>query len=355
MTWASPQPLHWGAPLTSGGAPALLPASHQGPLMRTAATTTLLATCALLALAGCDNDAPVPPSPSPDAGTRPDAGTEPDAGTQPDAGSVQGPAVIGSTPSEGATNVLPVELFKVDATTTGVRKLVTLTFDTPMGTTAAEVTLVDRTTPANPARTLTGTWSGDGLTLSVAIPRPESDLPPLEEETAYTLELGGLRGAKGHAVDTSHAGLGDGRLDFTTGRRDGTTEHACAHALLERPASVTASASPTIYPATDTSHEFYALTLPTSGTSFLGYTEVVSGESRDEPVILYLNHPIPVAVHDTTEGEDAVASALEPARPVCLPAITHTLKFTAPGGDRFLRLTFGPTEQETFTFVFERY
>lgn len=321
--------------------------------MRTTVTTTLLATCALLALAGCDHDDPAPPAP--DAGTRPDAGAELDAGTQPDAGSVQGPAVIGSTPTEGETNVLPVELFKEGATTTGVRKLVTLTFDTPMNTTAAEVTLVDRTTPANAPRTLTGIWSEDGLTLSVAIPRPEADLPPLEEDTTYTLELGALRDTEGRTVDTSHTGLGDGRLDFTTGRRAGTTEHACAHALLERPMPVTASASPTIYPATDSPHAFYGLTLPASGASFLGYTEVVSGESRDEPVILYLNHPIPVAVHDTTEGEDAVASALEPARPVCLPAITHTVKFTAPGGDRFLRLTFGPTEQETFTFVFERY
>jgi len=317
--------------------------------MRTAAATTLLATCALLALTGCDNDAPTPPTPSPDAGTRPDAGTEPDAGA------TQGPIVIGSTPAEGEQDVLPVELFKLDATTTAVRKRVTLTFDTPMDPTAAEVTLIDRTTPANAPRTLTGAWSEDGLTLSVVIPRPEPDLPPLEEETAYTLEFDGLRSAEGDAVDASHPGLGDGRLDFTTGRRDGTTEHACAHALLERPLPVTASASPTLYPATDASHAFYALTLPAGGASFLGYTEVVSGESRDEPVILYLNQSIPVAVHDTTEGEDVISSALEPARPVCLPAITHTLKFTAPGGDRFLRLTFGPTEQETFTFVFERY
>ncbi len=320
--------------------------------MRTASTATVLATCALLALAGCDNDAPTPPAP--DAGSRPDAGTPPDAGTAPDAGSVQGPIVTGSTPAEGEQNVVPVELF-VAGTTSAARKRVTLTFDTPMDSSASQVTLMDQTTPANALRTLTGTWSEDGLTLTVDIPRPEADLPPLEEESRYTLDLADLRSGEGHPVDTAHAGLGDGRLDFTTGRRDAAMEHACAHALLESPRAVAASASPTIYPATDAPHAFYALTLPANETSFLGYTEVVSGDGRDEPVVLYLDHPVPVAVHDMTEGEDAVASALEPARSVCLPAITHTLKFTAPGGDRFLRLTFGPTERETFHFVFERY
>ncbi|WP_426755451.1 Ig-like domain-containing protein [Myxococcus sp. Y35] len=323
--------------------------------MRTVTTATLLATCALLSLAGCDNDDPTPPSPTPDAGTQPDAGTEPDAGTQPDAGSVQGPIVTGSTPGEGEQDVVPVEMFVADTATMAVRKRVSLTFDTPMDTTASQVTLIDQTTPANAPRALTGTWSEDGLTLSVDIPRPEADLPPLEEETRYTLDLEGLRSSEGRPVDATHAGLGDGRLDFTTGRRDAAMEHACGHSLLESPRPVTASASPTIYPATDAPHAFYALTLPASGSSFLGYTEVVSGEGRDEPVVLYLNHAVPVAVHDMTEGEDAIASALEPARPVCLPAITHTLKFTAPGGDRFLRLTFGPTQQETFNFVFERY
>ena len=70
---------------------------------------------------------------------------------------------------------------------------------------------------------------------------------------------------------------------------------------------------------------------------------------------LYLSQSVPVAVHDTTEGETLVASTLEPAAPVCLPAITHVMKLTAPSGDHFLRLTFGPTEHETLTFVFERY
>ncbi|QSQ28544.1 Ig-like domain-containing protein [Pyxidicoccus parkwayensis] len=266
------------------------------------------------------------------------------------------PHVTASTPSEGATDVLPVELYKADATNLALRKVLTLTFNEPMDTSTAQVTLRDVTTPANAPRTLTGTWSSDGHTLTVVIPRPEPDLPPLEQENRYTLDVTGLRGATGQPVDTAHAVLGDGKLDFTTGRRDANVEHACTHALLNPPQAVTAGSSPTsFYPATDTGHTFYGLTLPADGTSFRGYTEVVTDPDRNETVALYLSQSVPVTVHDTTEGETLVASTLEPAAPVCVPAIKHVARFPAPSGDRFLRLTFGPTAHETLTFVFERY
>ncbi|MCY1019175.1 Ig-like domain-containing protein [Pyxidicoccus sp. MSG2] len=266
------------------------------------------------------------------------------------------PHVTASQPAEGAAGVLPVELHKADATNLALRKVLTLTFNEPMDASTTQVTLRDVTTPANAPRMLMGTWSSDGLTLTVAIPRPESDLPPLEQENRYTLDVTTLRSATGQPVDTTHAGLGDGKLDFTTGRRDANVEHACTHALLNPPQAVTAGSAPTsFYPATDTGHTFYGLTLPSTGTSFRGYTEVVTDPDRDQTVALYLSQSVPVAVHDTTEGEALVVSTLEPAAPVCLPAITHVLKFSAPSGDRFLRLTFGPTEHETLTFVFERY
>lgn len=266
------------------------------------------------------------------------------------------PHVTASTPAEGATGVMPVELYKADGTSTGLRKVLTVTFSEVMDATAAGVTLTDVTTPANAPRTLTGTWSQDGLTLTVVIPRPEPDLPPLEQESQYSLDMTGLRSAAGRPVDTSHAGLGNGKLDFTTGRRDPNGEHACTHALLNTPEAVTAGGLPTgSMPATDSGHAFYRLTLPADGSAYRGYTEVITDPDRDQTVALYLNQPVPVAVHDTTEGEDAIASTLEPAPPVCVPAITHVLKLTAPGGDRFLRLTFGPAPIETFTFVFERY
>ncbi|GEN06763.1 Ig-like domain-containing protein [Myxococcus fulvus] len=264
------------------------------------------------------------------------------------------PHVVSSNPAEGATGVLPVQTHKV-GTNTALRRLVTVTFNEKMDVAEGRVTLRDQTTPANAPRSLTGTWSDDALTLTVSIPRPESDLPPLEEDSRYSLDLTLLRNQAGHALDTAHASLGDGRLDFTTGERDGVTEHACGHALLEAPVTLTAGASPTaMYPATDAPHEFYELTLPANGAAFLGYSEVVSDE-RDRPVILYLNQDVPIVVHDVTEAETVVPSTVTPAPQVCLPAITHTLKFTAPAGDRFLRLTYGPTPLEKFTFVFERY
>ncbi|WP_426735273.1 Ig-like domain-containing protein [Myxococcus faecalis] len=416
--------------------------------MRFSNAATLLATCTLLALTGCDNDDPTPTPP--DGGTTTDAG--PDAGdtapptvtgttpaadavdvapgsaitvrfsepVQRDSGTVRAadgdvilsletghwedegrtliahptqplragakvdvtverfedlagnrqaaaysfsfqvgadvarPHVVASNPAEGATGVLPVQTYKVGTSTT-LRRLVTVTFNEKMDVAEGRVTLRDESTPANAPRSLTGTWSEDALTLTVSIPRPESDLPPLEEESRYSVDLTQLRNEAGHALDTSHASLGDGRLDFTTGKRDGVTEHACGHALLEAPVAVTAGASPTaMYPATDAPHEFYELTLPANGGAFLGYSEVVSDE-RDRPVILYLNQDVPIVVHDVTDAETVVPSTVTPAPQVCLPAITHTLKFTAPAGDRFLRLTYGPTPLEKFTFVFERY
>ncbi|MFP2932628.1 Ig-like domain-containing protein [Pyxidicoccus sp. 3LG] len=418
--------------------------------MRLAHATALLATCAVLALTGCNDDS----TDSPDAGTQPDAGMQPDAGdtvpptvtgTTPSAdeahvdatasitvrfsepmksgaGTVRAavdgtqralgagtwqadqraftvtpvealppgarvqvtvetdfedaagnrlaspltfhftvhgtaaprPHVTASSPAEGATNVLPVEMYKLDATNLGLRKVVTLTFSEPMDSTPSQVSLVDVTTPANAPRTLPGTWSTDGLTLTVAIPRPESDLPPLEQENQYSLDVTGLRSALGEPVSTTHAGLGDGKLDFTTGRRNADVEHACTHALVNPTEDVTAGNSPTsYYPPTDVGHTFYKVTLPADGTSFRGYTDVAT-TGQNQTFALYLDRALDVAVHDTTEGEELLTSTLEPAVPVCVPSITHVVKFASPG-DRFLRLTFGPTPHETFTFVFERY
>ncbi|MCP3099746.1 Ig-like domain-containing protein [Myxococcus sp. K15C18031901] len=320
--------------------------------MRPIHTTALLTLCAALALTGCDGEDS--PAPTPDAGQT-DAGTEPDSGVPDAGGDHVAPIATASDPTEGATGVLPVQTFKVDATNTSLRRLVSVSFDEPMDTTRAQVTLWDRTTPSTPSRALTGQWSEDALTLNLSIPRPEADLPPLEEDTRYTLDLTALRDVAGNPLDPTHPGLGDGKLDFTTGERDRVTEHACGHALLEAPVAVTAGASPTtMYPATDSPHEFYALTLPARGGEFLGYSEVVSAE-RDEPIVMYLDQELPVTVHDVTEEEAVIASTLTPAPAVCQPAITHVLRFTAPAGDRFLRLTYGPSPRQTLHFVFERY
>ncbi|AGC48706.1 hypothetical protein MYSTI_07434 [Myxococcus stipitatus DSM 14675] len=301
---------------------------------RSRRTAALLSTCALFAMTGCGSDDPSSPTPDPSDVTK--------------------PHVTASSPAEGATDVLPVQRFKLDAKTTGLQRVVTVSFSEPMDRQQAQVSLIDITTPAVAPRALTGVWSDDGKSLSLTIPRPQADLPPLEEDRHYALDLTALRDVSGNALDSVHEGLKDGRLDFTTGKRDRVVEHACAHALLDTPIPLTAGASPTAaYPAADTSHKVYALTLPASGAAFLGYTEVVSAE-REEAIVMYLGHEFTVTVHDVTEAETLIPTSLTPAPEVCVPVITHMLKFTAPAGDRFLRLTHGPTTRDAYTFVFER-
>ncbi|QSQ12590.1 Ig-like domain-containing protein [Myxococcus landrumensis] len=301
---------------------------------RSSRTAALLSTCALLVMTGCGSDDPSSPTPAPSDVTK--------------------PHVTASSPAEGATDVLPVQRFKLDAKTTGLQRVVTVSFSEPMDRQQAQVSLIDLGSPTTATRALIGTWSEDGKSLSITIPRPQADLPPLEEDRPYALDLTALRDVSGNALDAAHEGLKDGRLDFTTGKRDRSLEHACAHALLDVPIPLTAGASPTAaYPSADTSHKVYTLTLPASGASFLGYTEVVSAE-REEPIVMYLDQALTVAVHDVTEAETVIPTTLAPAPEVCAPVITHTLKFTAPAGDRFLRLTHGPTARDTSTFVFER-
>lgn len=336
--------------------------------MRFAHAAALLATCAALALTGCSDD----PDPVPDAGTRPDAGSpdagSPDAGPLPDAGSpdagsgtdggtVSGPHVTTSVPAEGATAVYPLEMF-LDASSgtpaVSFRKVVTLTFSAPMDATAAQVSLVDRTDSTVPPRALTGTWSSDGLTLTVTIPRPEDSTRPLEEDSRYALDLTGLKDAEGTALDASHAGLGDGRLDFTTGERDPELEHACTHVLVNTPEAVTAGRTKFAFPPlTDEGHARYAVTLPSGDAGFEGYTELISAPDVDEHVILYLDREVPVGVRNETAGQD-VTVTLAPTLPVC-QGITHTLSFDTEAGDQSYMFHFGPTPTETLGFVVERH
>ncbi|NMO17835.1 hypothetical protein HPC49_29215 [Pyxidicoccus fallax] len=275
------------------------------------------------------------------------------------------PHLVSSTPAEGATEVIPVEVHPTpDGTEVEYIKGVTLQFNEPMDTSAAQVTLRDVTTPANAPRALTGTWSEDGLSLTVRIPRPEADLPALEQENQYSLDLTGLRSTTGQPLDTTHAVLGDGRLDFTTGRRNPDLEHACLHVFLSAPDVVTAGTSLTgPAPATDLAHHFYEVTLPAvegNPASFRGYTEVATDREADQEVILYLNQDLPVEVIDTTEDLTPVPFTKEPVAPVCASGISHAVRFVATAdGLRFLRVGFGPVPAaqlptSKFTFVYER-
>lgn len=268
------------------------------------------------------------------------------------------PSVTASSVAEGAQGEYPVELFyDAQASRPGVylRKRVSVTFNTPMQRAQAQVRLENRTDTATAPRTLTGQWSEDGRVLSLIIPAPEEGGPPLEEESTYAMDLTALRSAEvGNRLDVT-AFLGDGKLDFTTGKRDGALEHACAHTLINTPEAVTASASrpPSGFPpSTDVGHTRYRVTLPGEGP-YEGHTELVSLPDEDEDIALYLSREVSVGAFDDIDGVD-VPVRLSSAPPACA-AVTHVARFSIARGDRFYYLGFHSTNAAEFELVLERY
>jgi len=265
------------------------------------------------------------------------------------------PFVTSASVSEGARDVYPVELFHDEAASTPgiyLRKQLSVTFNTAMKASAAQVTLKNRTDTSAPPRALTGTWSADGRTLLVTVTEPEDGGPPLEEESAYALELTALRGAEADAPLDPTVFLGDGALDFTTSARAGDLEHACAHTLANEPEDVQASAHMPVQgfpPPTDRGHARYQVTLPDASQ---GYTELVSKPSGDEDILLYLDRNITVGAHDEETAQD-VPVETSAALPACV-GITHVARFSARGGDRIYFLRFSSTPGATFEFILER-
>ena len=303
--------------------------------MRLSSATFLFATCAALTLSGCDDD----PILTPDAGLPTDAGT-----------TVSTATVTTSSPSEGETNVYPLEMYLDASGQTPViafRKVLTLTFSEPMDLSAAQVTLHDRTDTTVPARSLTGTWSGDARTLTITVPRTGESTRPLEVSTRYAVVLDALRDAAGLALSL------DAALEFTTGERDPELEHACTHTLINTPEAVTAGRTPFDFPPdTQTGHARYDVTLRAGEAGFGGYTGFISDPENAEHVTLYLNQEVPTKVTNDTAGTD-VASVLAPARFICA-GITHTVTFTSEPGDQIHLFQFGPVASERIQFVLER-
>lgn len=269
-------------------------------------------------------------------------------------------AVASASVAEGAQGVYPVEMFyDAEASRPGAyfRKVLTVTFSEAMDPAFAQVTLVNRTDTTLPPRSLTGQWSPDGLTLTLTLTAPEEGGPPLEEESTYALDLGALRGAAaGNRLDAS-AFLGDGRLDFTTGKRNGDLEHACTHSLVGTAEAVQAAPNMPPFgfpPPTDVGHTRYRLTLPEAGEgAHEGYTELVSKPDQDELIVLYLDRNLPVGAWDELDAVD-VPVEVSPTAAVC-PGITHQARFTVTQGDRFYYLRFGTTATPALEFILERY
>ncbi|WNG59836.1 hypothetical protein F0U59_37795 [Archangium gephyra] len=269
-------------------------------------------------------------------------------------------AVASASVEEGAQGVYPVEVYyDAEASRPGTyfRKVLTVTFSEAMDPAFTQVTLVNRTNTTVEPRPLTGQWSPDGLTLTITLSAPEEGGPPLEEEATYALDLSALRGAAASNRLDASTFLGDGKLDFTTGKRNGDLEHACTHSLVTTPENIEAAPARPPFgfpPAADMGHSRYRLTLPaTDRGSYEGYTEFLSKPAQDEHVVLYMNQNLPVGVWDELEAVD-VPVEVSPTLPVC-PGITHQARFTVTQGDRFYYLRFGATPSATLEFILERY
>lgn len=269
-------------------------------------------------------------------------------------------AVTSASVAEGTPDVYPVEMYYDGAASrpgTYFRKVLTVTFSEAMDPAFAQVTLVNRTDTTVPPRSVTGQWSPDGLTLTVTLTAPEEGGPPLEEESTYALDLGALRSAAaGNQLDASTF-LGDGRLDFTTGQRNGDLEHACTHSLVSTAELIEAAPARPPFgfpPSTDVGHTRYQVTLPAAEPGVHeGYTELISKPAEDERVVLYLNRALPVGAWDDLEGVD-VPVEVSPTPPVC-PGITHQARFHATQGNRSYFLRFGATDIATLELILERY
>ncbi|HEX5749670.1 MAG TPA: Ig-like domain-containing protein [Archangium sp.] len=269
-------------------------------------------------------------------------------------------AVASASVAEGAQGVYPVEMYyDAEASRPGAyfRKVLSVTFTEAMEPAFNQVTLVNRTDTTLAPRPLTGQWSPDGLTLTLTLTAPEEGGPPLEEESTYALDLSALRSAAaGNRLEASTF-LGDGKLDFTTGKRNGDLEHACAHSLVSTAESLAAAAKMPPFgfpPPTDVGHTRYRLTLPEADAgSHVGYTELVSKPDQDERIVLFLNQDVPVGVWDELDAVD-VPVEVSPTAAVC-PGITHQARFTVTQGDRFYYLRFGATSSAALEFILERY
>ncbi len=260
------------------------------------------------------------------------------------------PTVTGSTPAEGTTGVYPVEVYYRTTAPAGLseRKVITIQFSEPMDTSILQATLHDLTDTTAPPRTLSGTWSEAGRTLTLVALQPEEGGPALNENTAYAVDLRGHKDIAGNALDAAHPGLGNGRLDFETGPSDSLLNHACGHTLVGSITAVSAAASPSgTLPRADQTHKHYEVTLPASGATYAGHTRMLL--TPETNYVLFLDRSVSVVLHDVA-GNAPVDATSETSPPACA-GITHLVRFTAPL-DPEVRASFsGPAAK--FRFILE--
>jgi hypothetical protein len=217
--------------------------------------------------------------------------------------------------------VYPAQVY--DGTAQRVR--ITARFDEPMDPARATVAWG---AAGGPPTELAGSWI-DPATLVVDIVAPPfTGQRPLEDDTAYAVDLSALRDAAHNPVEPDVV-LDAGMLRFTTGRYDALLNHACGHVELGPFATVTAAAAPgPTIARTDTAHTRYTIAVPEPTTGGFTRGRAVAAATWT----LFLDGPVPIDVQ--TERGVAVAAPIAPAPAACA-GITHRLAFDAEADDRF--------------------
>ncbi len=230
------------------------------------------------------------------------------------------PFVTQTNIAEGSTGIYPLEVFITNgAPPTSYRKVFTFRFNEPMNTTVRTVTLQNESFGGS--QTFNGVWN-DSQNLTVTITPVSSGQLPLQEETLYYIDVTQLRDAAGNLVDAVVPPLDDGHLDFRTGLSDIDLNHACEHALVQTPTSVTAGASAAAGPRTDSQHTLYSVSLLSNGTSFAGFTRgAITGNQR-----IFMNGAVQLSVTDPQDPGTIFPITLTAVPPACAP-VTHETRF----------------------------
>lgn len=324
-------------------------------------------------LAGCSDEAEAPRhSPGVDSGldgtVTPDSGAGVEAGAadaspeasadaSADAGrlpqTANSPRVVSSSPKEGeAFYAVRMESNEPPATGYGYRQRVTLTFDRPMDTAYATMTLHG---PNDDEVSFDGVWDDGATTLIAEIPLRQLHLPgsgasvlPLTYEATYRVELPELRSAVGDGVHATDDYLKDGALDFTTLPKNGLVDHTCFHTFDQ--VSQTLALSPTAddAPSFDSSHThkryltvFQGESTPRTGNALLPI-------SRPSLRHIFLPQDVTIQVFDLDGAP--IESTVVPVPDICSLRYDHQVRFTAAGT---YRLQFGPSPLETLEVYFE--
>ena len=283
-----------------------------------------------------------------DGGVGLDAGADGDGGDAPDPAPTYGPHVVSSEPAEGS-RIYPRELYD-GGPGRGIqqRKRIVLTFSEPMDGASGPVEL--RKAGAAEAVPAAAEWSADGLTLTLTVAGDsEQELPPLEDDTAYAVDLRGLRARSGAALDPRHPHLGDGVLDFATTGHDELLAHTCFHTFYGPFSPTTATATAAAAPLVRSLHRQYntALTPVAGGNG--GFVNIALSYTGTKEAFVFLSEPAPALLR-RPDGS-AAPMVQEPTAPAC-PGIRSVLRGRLEGRVTHA-LQLGPTASASLAFLLE--